>query len=57
MRVGGASDRLARRDSGNVAVSVWEKFEAYTVDSRVIRRISHFRRSFVNASGVDVVGG
>lgn len=57
MRVGGASDRLARSDSGNVAVSVWEKFEAYTVDSRVIRRISHFRRSSVNASGVDVVGG
>lgn len=30
---------------------------AYTVDSSVMRRISHFRRSSVNVSGMDVGGG
>lgn len=57
MSVCGVSDKLARSESGRAAFSDCEGPEAYTVDSSVIRRISHFRRSSTNISGEEVGGG
>lgn len=57
MSVCGVSDKLARSESGRAAFSDCEGPEAYTVDSSVIRRISHFRRSSTNISGDEVGGG
>lgn len=53
-RAWGDSDSMDRKDSGRASVE--EGGEVYSVDSSVIRRMSHFRRWSDSKSGA-VLGG
>jgi hypothetical protein len=57
MNVCGESTRFARKGSGSDSRSSGKGGEAYTVVSSVIRRMSHFLRLEVSASGVYDDGG
>jgi hypothetical protein len=57
IRVCGESTRFARKEGGSASKSFANGGEAYKVVSRVIRRMSHFRRCEANGSGDGDGGG